>query len=82
MARVDYYVDVYTYIYIYKIAFCGLLALKPVMYMIEQMVGVQSYYIDKMGHDTARSPILFVDLKETQISLKCFNHYNCSVSVF
>ena len=40
------------------------------MNMIEQMVGVQSYYIYKMGFNTARKPIFLVEVKETQISLK------------
>ena len=39
------------------------------MNMIEQMVGLQSYYIYKMGFNTARRPIFLVEVKETQISL-------------
>ena len=40
------------------------------MNMIEQMVGVQSYYIYKMGFNKARRQIFLVEVKETQISLK------------
>ena len=40
------------------------------MNMIEQMVGVQSYYISKMGFNTARRQIFLVEVNETQISLK------------
>ena len=40
------------------------------MNMIEQMVGVQSYYIYKMGFNTARWYIFLVEVNETQISLK------------
>ena len=43
---------------------------KPVMDMIEQMVGAQSYYIYKRGLNTARRIIFLVEVKETQISLK------------
>ena len=43
---------------------------KPLMNMLEQMVGVQSYYIYKMGFNTARRTIFLVEVKETQISLK------------
>ena len=72
MARVDWYVQIYIYIhmYIYKITHCGLLAVKPVVDMIEQMVGVQCYHNNKMGYTTTRRPILLVEVKETQISLK------------
>ena len=55
--------------YIDKITYCGLLPVKPVMDMIEQMMGVQSFYVYKMGYTTVRSLILLVDIKETQISL-------------
>ena len=51
---------------------------KPVVYMIEQMVGVQSYHIDKMGYTTTRSPMLSVDIKQTKLPLESFDHYNCS----
>ena len=40
------------------------------MNMIEQMVGVQSYYIYKMGFKTARRQIFLAEVNETQISLK------------
>ena len=40
------------------------------MNMIEQMVGVQSYYIYKMGFNTASRQIFLVEVNETQISLK------------
>ena len=40
------------------------------MNIIEQMVGVQSYYIYKMGFNTARRQIFLVEVNETQISLK------------
>ena len=60
----------FMYIYIYKITYCGLLTVKPVMNMIEQMVGVQSYYIYKMGFNTARRQIFLFEVNETQISLK------------
>ena len=40
------------------------------MNMIEQMVGVQSYYIYKMGFNTVRRQIFLVEVNETQISLK------------
>ena len=40
------------------------------MNMIEQMVGVQSYYIYKMGFTTTRRQIFLVEVNETQISLK------------
>ena len=40
------------------------------MNMIEQMVGVQSYYIYKKGFNTARRQIFLVEVNETQISLK------------
>ena len=40
------------------------------MNMIEQMVGVQSYYIYKMGFNTTRRQIFLVEVNETQISLK------------
>ena len=40
------------------------------MNMIEQMVGVQSYYINKMGFNTARRQLFLVEVNETQISLK------------
>ena len=56
--------------YIYEITYCGLLAVKPVMDMIEHMVGVQCYHNNKVGYTTTRSPILLVEVKETQISLK------------
>ena len=39
------------------------------MNMIEQMVGVQRYYIYKMGFNTARRQIFLVEVNETQISL-------------
>ena len=42
------------------------------MNMIEQMVGVQSYYIYKMGFNTARRQIFLVEVNETQLSLKNF----------
>ena len=60
----------YIYIFVFKITYCGLLAVKPVMNMIEQMVGVQSYYIYKMGFNTARRIVFLVEVNETQISLK------------
>ena len=34
------------------------------MNMIEQMVGVQSYYIYEMGFNTARRQILLVEVNE------------------
>ena len=40
------------------------------MNMIEQMVRVQSYYIYKMGFNTARRQIFLVEVNETQIFLK------------
>ena len=40
------------------------------MNMIEQMVGVQSYYIYKMRFNTARRQIFLVEVNEKQISLK------------
>ena len=55
---------IYIYIFVFKITYCGLLAVKPVMNMIEQMVGVQSYYIYKMGFNTARRQILLVEVNE------------------
>ena len=58
------YIYIYIYIFVFKITYCGLLAVKPVMNMIEQMVGVQSYYIYKMGFNTARRQILLVELNE------------------
>ena len=70
MARVYWYVQVYIHMYIYKITYCWLLAVDPVMDMIEQMVGVLCYHDNKMGYTTTRSPILFVEVKETQISLE------------
>ena len=39
------------------------------MNMIEQVVGVQSYYIYKMGFNTARRQIFRAEVNETQISL-------------
>ena len=60
----------YIYIFVFRITYCGLLAVKPVMNMIEQMVGVQSYYIYKMGFNTARRIVFLVEVNETQISLK------------
>ena len=62
--------NIYIHMYIYKITHCGLLAVKPVVDMIEQMVGVQCYHNNKMGYTTTRRPILLVEVKETQISLK------------
>ena len=55
--------------FIYKMTYCGLLAVKPVMDMIEKMVGVQCYQNILMRY-TTRSPMLLVEVKETQISLK------------
>ena len=40
------------------------------MNIIEQMVGVLSYYIYKMGFNTARRQIFLIEVNETQISLK------------
>ena len=40
------------------------------MNMTEQMVGVQSYYIYKMGFNTVKRTLFLVEVKETQISLK------------
>ena len=51
------------------------------MNMIKQMVGVQSYYIYKMGFTTTKRPISFVDVKKTQISLKVLKNTN-EVKVF
>ena len=64
------YVYIYIYIFVYNISYCGLLAVKPVMNIIEQMVGLQSYYFYKMGFNTARRHIFLVEVNETQISLK------------
>ena len=41
-----------------------MLAVKPVMNMIEQMVCAQSYYIYKMGFITARKQIFLVEVNE------------------
>ena len=61
---------IYICIIVYEIIYCGLLVVKPVMNMIEQIVGVQSYYIYKMGFNTTRRQIFLVQLYETYISLK------------
>ena len=63
------YIYVYIHMYIYKITYSGLLAVKPVMNMMEQMVGVQCCHNIKMRYTTI-SPILLVEAKETQLSLK------------
>ena len=58
----DTFEYIYIHMYIYKITYCGLLAVKPGMDMIEQMVGVQCYHNIKMRY-TTRSPILLVEVK-------------------
>ena len=64
------YIYIYIYIFVFKITYCELLAVKQVMNMIEQMVDVQSYYIYKMGFNTARRQKFLVEVNGTQISLK------------